>query len=393
MSPFPPFALPRIGIAPLWALLLAALAFLAIPAGAGEDHEGGEEHGSAEESPLVLDAEARREHGLALAAASRRPLQAFRTAPAEVRVNQYTAAQATPRIQAQVTARHVRLGQRVRAGQPLVSLSSVAMAEAQAALLEADREWQRVKRLGRQVVSERRWVAAQVARQLAYARVLAYGMSPGEVEALLEGGDARRADGSFSLLAPVAGTVVHDAFVLGEVVDPGRVLVEIADEGTVWVEAQVSPAEAARIRPGQEVTVVAADGSRHPGRILQMAHRVSEQSRTLGVRIEVPNPEDRLHPGQLVEALLPLEAGPPVLAVPSGAVLLLQGGPAVFVLEEREPDGHWRFAPRPVRTGRQAAGWTEIREGLSEGEEVVVQGAYALKALMLKSQLGEGHGH
>ena len=57
--------------------------------------------------------------------------------------------------------------------------ANVAMAEAQGELLVADREWARVQKLGRKVVSETRFIAAQVKRQQAYARVLAYGMTPG----------------------------------------------------------------------------------------------------------------------------------------------------------------------------------------------------------------------
>ena len=380
---------------PLLALLLLPPA---VPAGgehgaAGEKaHPEGEAH-EEEGGGLALDAEARARAGIRVAPAARRALARELAAPGEVRHDLYRTAQITPRIQAQVVARHARLGDLVRRGQPLVSLSSVAMAEAQAALLEADREWRRVRRLGRKVVSEKRWIAAQVARQLAHAKVLAYGMTEAQVQALLRAGDARRADGRFDLVALVDGRVTRDDFVLGEVVDPGRVLLEVADESVMWVEAQLAPEDAARVRPGQKARVRAADGTEVEGEVVQVHHRLSEQSRTRAVRIRVPNPDDRLHPGELVEARLRVGETEPVLAVPEAAVLLLQGGPAVFVLEEREADGRWHFAPRPVRTGRSAGGWTEIREGLRAGEEVVTAGAYHLKALMLKSQLGEGHGH
>ncbi len=384
---------------PPFLLLLAGLWLLpaAVPQ-AGEGHgeengHGGEAAHEEAEGPLALDERARAAAGIAVAAAAPRPLAKVLRAPAEVRPDLYRAAQVTPRIQAQVVARHARLGDAVRRGQPLVSLSSVAMAEAQAALIEADREWRRVRRLGRKVVSEKRWVAAQVARRLAYARVLAYGMTRAQIEALLKAGDARRADGSFALVAPVDGTVVHDDFVLGEVVEPGRVLYELADESRVWVEAQLSPEDAARVRPGQKARVRAADGTVLEGEVMQVHHRLSEQSRTRAVRIAAANTGDRLHPGELVEAELALGGGAPVLAVPERAVVLLQGGPAVFVLAGREPGGHWRFEPRPVRTGRSAGGWVEVRAGLKAGETVVTAGAYHLKALLLKAQLGAGHAH
>ena len=87
--------------------------------------------------------------------------------PGEVTVNRYHTTEVTPRISAQITQRHARMGQQVKKGQKLVTLSSVEMAEAQGQLLIADREWQRVQKLGRQVVSEKRFVAAQVEHQQA----------------------------------------------------------------------------------------------------------------------------------------------------------------------------------------------------------------------------------
>ena len=70
------------------------------------------------------------------------------------------------------------------------------MAEAQGELLITDREWQRVKSLGKEVLSDRRYTEAQVARQQAMARVLAYGMSAEEADSLLRQNDATRATGA-----------------------------------------------------------------------------------------------------------------------------------------------------------------------------------------------------
>ncbi|HHH35888.1 MAG TPA: efflux RND transporter periplasmic adaptor subunit, partial [Gammaproteobacteria bacterium] len=165
--------------------------------------------------------------GIEVGEVRRAPVAGLINAPGEVMLNAYRTSKVTPRIAAQVSHRHARLGERVQAGQVLVTLSSVAMAEAQGDLLVADREWRRVKKLGRDVVSERRYVAAQVARQQAYARVRAYGMSEAQIQALLRQGDVSQATGDFKLAAPQAGTVIQDDFIVGEFVEPGRVLFEI----------------------------------------------------------------------------------------------------------------------------------------------------------------------
>lgn len=380
-----------VGSVLLWMLAVAAPvpALAEDPHGhedAGQAHEAAGGH-EAEEGALRMTAAERRAQGIETAPVERRSLADTVTAPGEVRMNAYRTAQVTPRINAQVVARHARLGDRVQTGQPLVTLSGVTMAEAQGALIEADREWQRVKVLGRDVVSDKRYVAAQVARQRAYAAVLAYGMTESQVERLLADGDASRATGDFQLLSPRDGTVIRDDFVLGEVVEPGRVLFEVSDESVLWVEARLQPEHAAEVRVGTAARV-SRDGKEWlDGRMVQIHHQLDEATRTRGVRIEVVNRGDRLHAGDYVDAAVTTGEGAPVVAVPEAAVLIVEGAPTVFRLEGDE------LHPRPVETGPTRAGWTEVRAGLAAGDEVVTRGAFLLKSLLLKSQMGEGHAH
>lgn len=361
--------------------LLCACLVMALPAhGTERESESGEAH---EGDPLALDAQRRAALGIEVAPAVRRSLPVEITAPGEVEVNLYRTAQVTPRIAAQVVARHVQMGKTVKKGEPLVTLSSVAMAEAQGELLVADREWTRVQKLGRQVVSETRYVEAQVKRQQAHARVLAYGMTAGQVERLLSQGDASKATGEFALLAPQDGLVHDDDFAIGELIEPGRVLVRLTDESTLWVEAKLDPADAAAVELGNPARISVGGADEFSGQVIQFHHHLDEASRTLVVRIEVQNVHDALHPGQFVDVAIDTGASRPVLAVPREAVLLMQGGPAVFKLEGDD------FKPLAVQTGVTRGGWTEITAGLAEGDRVAVKGAFTLKSLALKSQIGD----
>jgi membrane fusion protein, heavy metal efflux system len=128
-----------------------------------------------------------KEAGVVIAKVEKRPVAKEVTAPGEVTLDIYRSAEVTPRIEAQVVKRHAVLGDIVKQGQPLVTLSSVEMAEAQGNLIVADREWKRIQQLGSDIVSAQRYVRAQVARQQAYSKVLAFGMTPKEIEALLVG--------------------------------------------------------------------------------------------------------------------------------------------------------------------------------------------------------------
>jgi cobalt-zinc-cadmium efflux system membrane fusion protein len=354
---------------------------------AAADADAREEGGAHAEGALELSAAERTAQGIVTARAGRRAVSATLTAPGEVRTNAYRSALVTPRITAQIVARHARLGDTVTQGQPLVTLSSVPMAEAQGALIEADREWQRVRELGREVVSEARYVSAQVARQRSYATVAAYGMTEARIDGLLERGDASRAMGGFELLSPQAGTVLRDDFVVGELIEPGRALFEISDESVLWVQAQLSSMDVARVMPGTTARV-SRDGARWlEGTVVQLQHRLDETTRTQGVRVEVENRDDELHPGDYVDVVLETAASAPQVAVPSDAVVLMDGASAVFKIEGDD------IFPQPVETGVTASGWTEIRAGLAVDDEVVTQGAFLVKSLMLKSQMGEGHAH
>jgi cobalt-zinc-cadmium efflux system membrane fusion protein len=335
--------------------------------------------------PLVLDATAQRAEGIAVTPVALRRLDGEIKAPGEVKADGYATVLVSPRVPAQVLARHARLGDSVKAGSPLVTLSSVEVAEAQGALIVGEREWQRVSALGAQAVSERRYTEVKVQRDQARARLRAYGLSDGQIGALLRAGSAR-ADGSFALLAPAAGRVTTDDFVLGERIEPGRALFTLVDETQVWVQAQLAPAEAARVRLGSAARVQ-AHGRSLSGKVVQLPHQASEQTRTVPVRLEVANRDDLLHNGEFVDSFILAGGGAEVLAVPDEAVLLLQNQPTVFVAV-----GGGRFEPVPIVAGASRSGWTAVSEGLKPGVQVVSKGAFALKARLLKAQIG-GEGH
>ena len=369
-------------------LLMAALLAATVNVGLTQEQpeHGEEEHAEEGDAVLQLDAAARRQAGIVTAPVTMRPLRDTVQVPGEVTANAYRSAKITPRISAQIVARQVTLGDVVSEGQPVVTLSSVEVADAQGALLVAEQEWQRVQELGREVVSESRYIEAQVAHQQGHARLLAYGMSEAEIETLKENADATRATGRFDLVAPQAGRVIFDDFVVGDFVEPGRVLFEVSDESTLWVEASLSPNDTAHIQQGTDVQIL-HEGRRLPGKVLQVHHRLNEATRRQSVRITVDNGEDLLHPGEFVEVSLPVGSGKPSLAVPSAAVVLVDGESTVFRLHENS------FEPVRIVSGEAAGEWSPVQAGLEEGDVIAVEGAFHLKSLLLKSEMGSGHAH
>jgi len=369
--------------AALAALLLTTTLTPLHMASAQEEHQG-EEHEDG--GGLRMSAKERQENGVETARAERRQLSDEALVPGQVTIDLYRSAQITPRIQAQVVERKARLGDMVKKGQPIVTLSSVEMADAQGDVIVATREWERVRELGRDVVSERRYVEAQVGAELARAKVLAYGLTADQAKALAEKQDASRATGLFDLLAPQDGVILSDDFVVGEVVEPGRVLFELTDSNRLWVEAQLSPEQAAHVSVGTPVRVL-SDGLELSGKIAQTYQKLDETTRTLPVRIEVSDPETRLRPGQFVNVAVTIGASTQTLAVPSSAIILMDGKPTVFKIEGDE------LHPTEILAGESRSGWTAVHAGLEVGDDVATSNVFLLKSLIQKSEMGEGHGH
>jgi len=367
-----------------FSLALLAIAISA-PAPGQEDEHG---HEKAESSVVEMTPDERSVAEITTAKASRRGLSGKVKMPAEVVINAYRSASVTTRVTAQVIARHVRLGDFVEPGQVLVTLSSVAMAEAQGEYVIADREWQRVRGLGKAAVSERRYVEAEIGRRQALSKILAYGMTEDQADRLLAAGASALATGEFELLTPQQGTILSDQFVVGELIEPGRVLFNISDESTLWVEASTVPSDLTEFEVGAPARIAHGEGHWINGRVVQLHHQLDETTRRQGLRIEVDNTDDHLHPGQFVEAEISTGEGATVLAVPSEAITLIAGVPTVFLLEKEH-----EFHPQAVETGMSSGGWTEIRGGVSDGDELAITGVFHIKSMLLKSSLGEGHAH
>ena len=335
-----------------------------------------------EADPLTLDAAAIRDIGIVVDTLAARSLTDELKAPGEVRADAYSTVLVSPRVEAHVLARKARLGDVVKAGQPLVVLSSVQVAETQGQLIVAEQDWRRIAALGPEAVSARRYNEAKVQRDQARAKLRAYGLAEGQIATLLRRGSAA-ADGSFELLAPTAGRITTDEFLLGERVEPGRALFTLVEEDTVWVVAQLAPAEAERVRPDDSVRILAHDDVIR-GQVIGRSHQTDERTRTVPVRIAVDNRKDLLHPGELVEVRLALGGSASTLALPVEAIVLLQNQPTAFLARD-----HGRFEPVALQTGETRDGWTVVRQGAKAGDRYVRKGAFALKARLLRSQLGE----
>jgi Cu(I)/Ag(I) efflux system membrane fusion protein len=100
------------------------------------------------------------------------------------------------------------------------------------------------------------------------------------------------------------------------------------------------------------------------------------ETRTVSVRIELPNPDDQLKPGMYADVVFRSDGGDdPATAVRDSAVI--DSGTRQVVLVAK---GEGRFEPRAVKLGRRGDGYVEVKEGLSPGEEVVTSANFLIDA-------------
>ncbi|MFZ5462239.1 MAG: efflux RND transporter periplasmic adaptor subunit [Pseudomonadota bacterium] len=187
----------------------------------------------------------------------------------------------------------------------------------------------------------------------------------------------------------VPGRIVKVHAILGELAQPDKPLFTVADLSRLWIEANLFEKDLSRIQVGADavVTVAAYPDAAFQGKLTHIGAVVDKETRTVPARVEVANPDGRLKPEMFATAAIPTGGKGKGLLLSEEAVVLMQGQPTVFVEE------HGGFEPRAVELGDRLRGRVVVKAGLQAGERVVTAGTYALKARILKSQLGAGHGH
>jgi Cu(I)/Ag(I) efflux system membrane fusion protein len=177
--------------------------------------------------------------------------------------------------------------------------------------------------------------------------------------------------------APRDGIVLERDAVEGMRAQPGDVLFRVADTSVVWAMVDVAERDLGSIAVGQPVVVKARSfpGRQFSGNISVVYPQVNRETRTARVRIELPNPDLALLPDMYVDAEIDIGNPEPVLAIPDNAVLDTGSKQAVFV-----DKGEGRFEPRAVKLGHRGDGYVEIREGIAEGEPVVVSANFLIDA-------------
>lgn len=177
--------------------------------------------------------------------------------------------------------------------------------------------------------------------------------------------------------SPRDGIVLERSAIEGMRVQPGGVLFRIADHTVVWALIDIAERDLGAIRLGQPATVKARSfpDRDFAGKIEVIYPEINKETRTARLRVVLPNPEQLLLHDMYLDAEIAIGSGAPVLAVPESAVMDTGSRQAVFV-----DKGQGRLEPRDVTLGQRGDGYVEIRDGVAEGEPVVVSANFLVDA-------------
>jgi Cu(I)/Ag(I) efflux system membrane fusion protein len=290
--------------------------------------------------------------GLRLASVETRPVGASVEAVGTVQLNERDISIVQARTAGFVERVYARApGDVVAAGAPLVDVLNPEW-------LGAQQEYLAVKATGDTALG-------QAARQ----RLLLLGMPAATVDRIERTGQAVALQ---TITAPAGGVISELMVRAGMTVTPGMTLARINGLGTVWLEAALPEAQAAAIQPGQavEARFPALPGEVVKGRVAAILPEANRETRTLRVRIELPNPGQRLKAGLFAQVSL---RGPQrdALVVPAEAVI--RTGKRALVYLSEQPG---RYRPVEVEIGEQVGDRIVIRSGLAAGQQVVASGQF-----------------
>lgn len=309
-------------------------------------------------------------------------------------------------LQARVITVHVQAGERVGRGQPLVTLLSPDASTARAELLkaQADLSGRTAAATYARVARERaeRLLAAKAApRQdverahaddaLAQADLMRAQAELARTRSTVSTLGVRTEDGAIVIRSPIQGTVLSRDVSPGMVVPAGAPLVTVSDATSLWLDASVPAGAASSLAHGARVRfgVAAFPADTFDARVVSVGGALDTQTRALPVRAAVMNTRNRLRAAMFATVWLDAGARVTTVALPTNAVMLLDGRRVVFIATP-QGGGRVRFERRDIDSASDQAGVTRVLRGVKAGEMVVTDGAFAIKATLSRSKMAAG---
>jgi cobalt-zinc-cadmium efflux system membrane fusion protein len=341
---------------------------------------------SAQRNPMAVTAPTALLPQLKLGAKSNIEVRESLRVPGRVEVDEQRVARIGSPVTGRVNDIEVTLGQDVKRGQLLATLTSTELSGTQLDYLKAysqrllaERAAQRAKQLveadviGQAEYQRRQTELVQAEAEVAAARdqLLVLGMSPQAVQKLTA---TRKVNSISTVVSSINGTVIERRVSQGQVVQPADTMFVVADLSTVWLVADVPEQRAELVRVGEtiEAEIAALPGRRIQGRLTFVSATVNPETRTVKVRMDLANTEREYKPAMLATVLIKTKPKKE-RAVPVTAVVREDNKDFVFV-----KTGPEEFQLRQVALAGEHEGFRVVESGLREGETIVLDGAFQL---------------
>jgi Cu(I)/Ag(I) efflux system membrane fusion protein len=207
-------------------------------------------------------------------------------------------------------------------------------------------------------------------KQAARSRLKLLGMSESEIEAITK---SNKPSPRFGVFSPASGVVTELGIREGGQLMPGASLMQLSDLSNVWLIADVPERDAVRIKVGltAEVQFQSIPGETFKGRVSYLYPKLNDASRTLQVRIELPNKNYQLRPGMYANINFTGQTHE-ALAIPTESIIETGKRKVVIVKSENG------YRPVEVVTDQVRDNQTEVLKGISEGDEVVSSGQFLI---------------
>jgi cobalt-zinc-cadmium efflux system membrane fusion protein len=373
----------------------AVVVLTVLLAGCQSDGGSSESGSNRVPDPTIIEISAKARWELAIEPAQPKPVAESLTFPGRIQYSLDGYVKIATPLVGIVRSVQGRLGEHVKAGQPLVFIESadIGMAYSDFAKAESDLHMtQRYLEIAKDLyavksLSKKEYDQAQNDFNKAHAeftrakqRLLTLRVSASELE---KPAPERHVSTRFDLRSPLNGIIVEKTVTVGQVVgqDPTQTLFTIADPDVLQVVADVYERDLRLLHPGMPttVTIESFPQDTFSGRVIYVGDIVDPTSRTIKIRCEVKNTGYKLKPEMFARVHVQLGSTAAGVVVPREAVLRIGDGAFVFV-EVNET----QFQQRAVVTGPTTGEMVEIRDGITSGEPVVVRGAVLLKGALEK---------
>jgi len=300
------------------------------------------------------------------------------TASGRIGFNEKKLVHITSRVSGWVEKVYAFVGDKVRAGDTLVSIYSPEFLSAQGEFIQAEERLESIPQSDSVELH-----TATALYQSAKAKLLLLGTNEVEIGKLA---DTHQPVSQLTIRSPLSGTVLESNVISGNAVQKGDNFFQLSDLSSLWITANVYEKDISLVRLGQRVTIntSAVSGKNYQGAVEAISDVLDETTRTCKVRVVVDNKTGELKPEMFCEVIFESTMQNKLLAIPEIAVQSLGEEQVVFT-----PTGKSTFTKKSVKLGRHLGSFVEILGGLEPGEEIVTEGSYTLKSELMKGQLGE----